>query len=67
MSPDFDDLSKELSNMKTGCHFNDVNVNHLVYADDTVLLAPSPSALQKLINQSDVECSTKKVPTSTPK
>ena len=45
-----DDLSKELSNMKIGCHFNDVNVNHLVYADDTVLLAPSPSALQKLIN-----------------
>jgi hypothetical protein len=25
-------------------------INHLVYADDTVLVAPSPTALQKLIN-----------------
>ena len=25
-------------------------MNHLIYADDTVLIAPSPSALQRLIN-----------------
>ena len=35
--------------MKIGCNFNCVYVNHLVYADDTILLAPSPSALQKLL------------------
>ena len=29
---------------------NSKYINHLVYADDTVLLAPSPTALQKLIN-----------------
>jgi len=45
-----DDLSVGLSNLKTGCNFNGVFVNHVVYADDTVLLAPAPSALQKLID-----------------
>jgi len=45
-----DDLSVGLNNLKTGCNFNGVFVNHLVYADDTVLLAPAPSALQKLID-----------------
>ena len=45
-----DDLSHDLNDMKIGCNFNGIYVNHLVYADDTVLLAPSPSALQKLIN-----------------
>ena len=42
------------------CHYNKINqsinrinsicYNHLVYADDTVLLAPSPKALQMLID-----------------
>ena len=45
-----DCLSKELLNAKFGCIFNGSCFNHLVYADDTVLLAPSPTALQKLIN-----------------
>lgn len=45
-----DDLSTGLTNLNIGCNFNDVYVNHLVYADDTVLIAPSPSALQELIN-----------------
>jgi len=30
--------------------FDAVYINHIVYADDTILLAPSPAALQKLIN-----------------
>ena len=45
-----DDLSVGLSKLRIGCNFNGVFVNHLVYADDTVLLAPAPSALQKLID-----------------
>ena len=40
-----DDLSTGFTKFKIGCNFNGVFVNHLVYADDTVLLAPSPSAL----------------------
>ena len=45
-----DCLTKDLSNAKVGCFINGKCFNHLVYADDTVLLAPSPTALQKLIN-----------------
>ena len=45
-----DDLSIGLTNMKIGCNFNGHFINHLVYADDTVLIASSPSALQKLID-----------------
>ena len=45
-----DDLSVLLSKSYIGCNVNGVNVNHLFYADDAVLLASSPSALQKLLN-----------------
>lgn len=45
-----DDLSASLTNQKIGCNFNELFVNHLVYADDTVLIAPSPLALQQLID-----------------
>jgi len=45
-----DDLSKLLVEMNVGCNVNGTCINHLVYADDTVLLAPSPSALQQLID-----------------
>ena len=45
-----DDLSIELSAMKTGCNLNGVSMNSFLYADDTVLVAPSPMALQKLLN-----------------
>ena len=45
-----DDLSKLLSNAGVGCSINSVISNHLFYADDSVLLAPSPKALQQLIN-----------------
>jgi len=44
------DLSLKLSDSNTGCMINSFTVNHLFYADDSVLLAPSPKALQKLIN-----------------
>ena len=45
-----DDLSFLLSGSKVGCHIKDTCVNHLFYADDSVLLAPSPYALQKLVD-----------------
>ena len=46
-----DDLSVVLRELSIGCHINSVSFNHLVYADDTVLLAPSPNALQILISR----------------
>ena len=45
-----DDLSRTLHSMPFGCYINSTCVNHLVYADDMVLLAPSPGALQGLID-----------------
>ena len=49
-----DSLSSCLRSVLVGCYVNGACCNHLIYADDTVLLAPSPSALQKLI---DICCS----------
>ena len=43
------DLSLHLTKSAVGCYINDTCVNHLIYADDAVLIAPSPAALQKLI------------------
>ena len=43
-----DDLSVKLKNAKLGCVINDTCINHLFYADDTVLMASSPYALQYL-------------------
>ncbi|MCP3883797.1 MAG: hypothetical protein GY701_36125, partial [Sulfitobacter sp.] len=45
-----DDLSVRLNKEYSGCYLNGVPYNHLFYADDSVLLAPSPLALQKLLN-----------------
>ena len=45
-----DDLSNDLCNSGIGCHMNGTCVNHLMYADDTCLIAPSPSALSKLLS-----------------
>ena len=44
-----DDLSNILNKSGLGCHLGDVSVNNLLYADDTCILAPSPSALQRLL------------------
>ena len=46
-----DDLSLLLNSLNVGCYINGASFNHLIYADDTVILAPSPSALQKLISK----------------
>ena len=45
-----DDLSDYLVKSQIGCHIDNVCVNHVMYADDICLMAPSPAALQKLIN-----------------
>ena len=45
-----DDLYDYLVKSQIGCHIDSLCVNHVMYADDICLLAPSPAALQKLIN-----------------
>ena len=39
-----------LNKQGVGCCINSKVINHLMYADDSVLLAPSVKGLQKLIN-----------------
>ena len=43
-------LSVELNKCKTGCNINGTFINHLMYADDSCLIAPCPSALQDLVD-----------------
>lgn len=43
-------LSKKLKMRKTGCMVGGTVVNHLMYADDCVLLSPSSAVLQQLLN-----------------
>jgi len=45
-----DQLSDQLRLSDVGCFMQDVCLNHFLYADDTVLLAPSVQALQSLID-----------------
>lgn len=45
-----EELSATLSKKPAGCFVDNLCVNHIFYADDAVLLAPSPSALQTLIS-----------------
>ena len=45
-----DGLSTALNESRVGCHINGKTINHLMYADDTCILAPCPSALRKLLN-----------------
>ncbi len=43
-------LSVLLLRSNVGCKMNGMFLNHLFYADDSILLAPTPSSLQKLLN-----------------
>ena len=45
-----DDLSIILNNFKIGCVISDIIINHLMYADDLVLISPSSAGLQILID-----------------
>ena len=44
-----DDLLIELALTNVGCYWDDMFVGALAYADDITLLAPTPSALRKLL------------------
>ncbi len=62
-----DDLSVELKECKTGCVIGDSLINHLMYADDLVILSPYSSGLQQLLRacsnygvQHDIVFNTKK-------
>ena len=43
-------LTNKLIVCKAGCYFNDMCINHVLYADDKCLLAPSASAMQSLLD-----------------
>ena len=45
-----DDIRTRLNQSNIGCSLNNVLVYHLMYADDTCIIAPSPCALHQLIN-----------------
>ena len=44
------DLSNALNNISVGCSCAGVTINHLMYADDLVVFAPSAKGLQRLMN-----------------
>ena len=54
LSPHFfnvyvDDLSTKLNKLKVGCVMGEFIINHLLYADDIVLVSPSSAGLKKLL------------------
>ena len=44
-----DDLSDRLNKLKIGCCINGIVVNHIMYADDLVLIAPSVAGMNKIL------------------
>ena len=44
-----DDLSKKLKECKTGCMVGESLINHLIYADDLVIMSPYSAGLQQLL------------------
>jgi endonuclease/exonuclease/phosphatase family metal-dependent hydrolase len=48
-----DELSNVLNNANVGCTMNGVTFNHLMYADDLVVMAPSLRAMQILLKYCD--------------
>ena len=44
-----DDLLIELARTNVGCYWDGMFVGTLAYVDDITLLAPTPSALRKLL------------------
>ena len=46
---DMDDLSVVLNNLNIGCCFNEIKINHLMYADDLVIISPSAISMQVYI------------------
>ena len=61
-SPDFfscyfDDLSKQLRKLSMGCHLRGTYLASIFFADDLCLLAPTRSALQKMMDVCSQFCS----------
>ena len=48
-----DDLSEQLNSSPAGCYIGNTIINHLMYADDLVLICPSPQALRLLLRVCD--------------
>ena len=44
-----DDLSCLLNCFNTGCVSGDTTINHLMYADDLVLISPSATGMKELL------------------
>ena len=56
LSPHFfnlymDNMSIKLNKCKIGCNIGDNLINHLMYADDLILISPSVKGLQRLLNE----------------
>lgn len=45
-----DESSMHLRTCTSGCMIGEVLVNHLMYADDLVIITPSGDGLQQLLN-----------------
>ena len=46
-----DDLSEKLNELKVGCIIGNVIINHILYADDLVLISPSSRGLNRLLGE----------------
>ena len=45
-----DELSSQLHSKHIGCRLSNIIVNHLLFADDAVIFAPSAKGLQQLLD-----------------
>ena len=46
-----DELSEELNTCNVGCNLNGLLINHIMYADDLVLISPSSTGLSQLLRE----------------
>ena len=46
-----DELSEELNKCYVGCNLNGLLINHIMYADDLVLISPSSAGLSQLLRE----------------
>ena len=46
-----DVLSEELTKCNVGCNLNGYLINHIMYADDLVLISPPPTGLSQLLHE----------------
>ena len=51
-----DDLSMNLNACRVGCCVGNELINHLMYADDLVIMAPSVAGLSKLLRICELFC-----------